>query len=132
MKVGRILDSLNFGSADGPRVRGERSAVHEICHQRLCRKMFQSQKYTADGLPRDSGRSVDHRCNRLASDTPVVCPLSKAWTVRQGSVDSPPVLRKIYQRQFQSGVFVKIFKADGPPGGRGRSAPAQKGGVGQI
>ena len=40
VKVGKILGCLKFGSADGPRVRSGRSAVHEICQQRLCRKMF--------------------------------------------------------------------------------------------
>ena len=82
VKVGKILGCLKFGSADGLRVRGGRSAVHEICHQRLCRKMFQPQKYASDGPPRDRGRSAGHRCNRLVLDTLVVCPLSKARTVR--------------------------------------------------
>ena len=45
--------------------------------------------------------------------------------VRQGSADGPPVLRKIDQRQFQWGVQSEIIDADGPPGGRGRSAPVQ-------
>ena len=56
VKVGKILGCLKFGSADGPQVRGGRSAVHEICHQRLCRKMFQPKNIqrtvrqgTADG-----------------------------------------------------------------------------------
>ena len=34
--------------------------------------------------------------------------LSKARTVRHRSADSPPVLGRIYQGQFQSGVSVKI------------------------
>ena len=55
----------------------------------------------------------------------MVCPLSKARMVRQGSADGPPVLRKIDQRQFQRGVQSEIIDADGPPGGRGRSTPAQ-------
>ena len=35
-------------------------------------------------------------------------PLSKERTVRRRSADSPPVLGRIYQRQFQSGGSVKI------------------------
>ena len=62
VKVGKILGCLKFGCADGPWVRG--------------------------------GRSAGHRCNRSASDTLVVCPLSRARTVRPGSTDSPPVLKK--------------------------------------
>ena len=37
-------------------------------------KDVSAEKYTADGPPRDRGRSAGHRYNRLASDTPVVCP----------------------------------------------------------
>ena len=59
----------------------------------------------------------------------MVCPLSKARMVRQGSADGPPVLRKIDQRQFHRGVQSEIIDADGPPGGRGRFAPAQNVGL---
>ena len=35
VKFGKILGCLKFGRADGPRVRGGRSAIHEVFHQRL-------------------------------------------------------------------------------------------------
>ena len=35
VKMGKILCCLKFGSADSPRVRGGRSAIHEVFHQRL-------------------------------------------------------------------------------------------------
>ena len=46
--------------------------------------------------------------------------------------DSPPVLGRFYQRQFQSVGSVKNSTADGPPGYRGQSANGQKGAVGQT
>ena len=55
-----------------------------------------------------SGRSASHRCNRSASDTPMVCPLSRSWTVRQGSADSPPVLKKSTRGGFSSGLMLKL------------------------
>ena len=122
MKVGKIQSSQNFGRADGPRVRGGRSAVHEICHQMLCRKMFQ---------PKNIPRTV-RPMHRLASDTPVRCSLSKARTVRQGSADSLPLLRKFYQRPFLWEAKSEIIMADSPPGDRGRPAPAQNGGIGHL
>ena len=53
-------------------------------------------------------------------------------TVRQRTADSPPMLGRFYQRQFQSVGSVKNSKADGPPDYRGQSANGQKGGVGQT
>ena len=52
--------------------------------------------------------------------------------VRQRSADGPPLVRKIEQRQFQSGVDQISPEADGPPMKRGRSALGQIGGVGQT
>ena len=51
VNIDKILDRLNFGSADGPRVRGGRSAVHEIFHQKLCREFFQLKITDVDGPP---------------------------------------------------------------------------------
>ena len=132
MKIGNILGCLKFGSADSPRVRGGRSAVHETCLPEALQKSFKPQNYTADGPPKDRGRSADHRFNLQASDTPMGCLLSKSRTVRQRSADGPQLVRKIEQWQLQSGVD-KIFpNADGPPGKCGRSALGQIGGVGQT
>ena len=61
-----------------------------------------------------------------------MCLLSKSRTVRHGSADGPPVLRKIEHRQFQLSIAAEIKEVDGPPKGRGRSAPGQNGGVGQT
>ena len=58
MKVGTILDSLKFGTADSPRVRGGQSAVHEICPPEALQRSRQPQKYTADSPPKDRGRSA--------------------------------------------------------------------------
>ena len=77
VNIGKILDRLKFGSADGPRVRGGQSAVHEKCSPEALQKSFKPQNYTADGPPKDRGRSVDHRFNLQASDTPMGCLLSK-------------------------------------------------------
>ena len=71
--VGKILGCLKFGTADGPRVRGGQSAVHETCSPEALQRSSQPQNYTADGPPKDHGRSASHRFIRQASDTPVVC-----------------------------------------------------------
>lgn len=89
MKIGKILDSLNFGSADGPRVRGGQSAVHGICSPEALQRSFSCKNCVADDPPKDCGRSAGHRCNWLASDTPTVCSLSKARIVRHWTADSP-------------------------------------------
>ena len=47
-------------------------------------------------------------------------------------VDCPQLVRKIEQRQFQSGVDQISPEADDPPMKRGRSALGQIGGVGQT
>ena len=57
-KVSTILDSLKFGTADSPRVRGGQSAVHETCPPEALQRSSQPQKYTADGPPKDRGRSA--------------------------------------------------------------------------
>ena len=56
VKVGKILDCLKFGSADGPRVRGGWSAIHDVFHQRL----WSAENCSADSPPMDRGRSA--RC----------------------------------------------------------------------
>ena len=132
VKIGKILGCLKFSCADSPRVRGGRSAVHETCLPEALQKSFKPQNYTADGPPKDRGRSADQRFNLQASDTPMGCLLSKSRTVRQRSADGPPLVRKIEQWQFQSGVDQIFPKADGPPRKRGRSALGQIGGVGQT
>ena len=40
VKVGKIMGCLKISSADSPRVRGGRSAIHEAVHQRLCREVL--------------------------------------------------------------------------------------------
>ena len=89
VKIGKILGCLKFGSADSPRVRGGRSAIHETCLPEALQKSFKPQNYTEDGPPKDRGRSAYHRFNLQASDTPMGCLLSNARTVRQGYADSP-------------------------------------------
>ena len=58
-KVSTILDSLKFGTADSPRVRGGQSAVHETCPPEALQRSSQPQKYTADSPPKDRGRSAN-------------------------------------------------------------------------
>ena len=132
VKIGRIQTCQIVGSADGPRERGGRSAVHETCLPKALQRSSKPQNYTADGPPKDSGWFADHRFNLQDSDTPMGCLLSKSRTVRQRSANGSPLVRKIEQRQFQSGVDQIFPKADGPPRKRGRSALGQIGGVGQT
>ena len=56
VKVGKILGCLKFGSADGPRVRGGRSDIHEVFHQRL----WSVENCSADSPPMYRRRSA--RC----------------------------------------------------------------------
>ena len=58
LKFGKILGCLKFGSADSPRVRGGRSAVHETCLPEALQKSFKPQNYIADGPLMDCGRSA--------------------------------------------------------------------------
>ena len=58
MKVGTILDSLKFGTADSPRVWSGQSAVHGTCPPEAQQSCCQLQKYTADSPPKDRGRSA--------------------------------------------------------------------------
>ena len=124
-KIDKILDRLIFGSADGPRVRGGRSAVHWTCQQRLCREFVSRKLYwqtvrqwTADG-PRVTGASGQLRIHRW-------CVL---WACRGRSAQCPRTVRRCWvklNRGSFSGEFSRKFsEADGPPGYRGRSAPAQ-------
>ena len=57
-KVGIILDSLKFGTADSPRVWSGQSAVHGTCPPEAQQSCCQLQKYTADSPPKDRGRSA--------------------------------------------------------------------------
>ena len=57
-KVGKILGCLKFGIADSPRVIGGQSAIHETCSPEALQRSSQPQKYTADGPPKDRGRSA--------------------------------------------------------------------------
>ena len=58
VKIGKILGCLKFGSADSPRVRGGRSAVHETCLPEALQKSFKQQNYIADGPLMYCGRSA--------------------------------------------------------------------------
>ena len=83
VKIGRIQTCQIFGSADGPRVRGGRSAVHGVCSPEALQRNFQPQKWTADGPPVTG-----------AIDWPRIhqwCDLCKSRTVRPRSADCPPV-----------------------------------------
>ena len=62
-KVGKILDCLKFGTADGPRVRGGQFAVHENCSPEALQRSPQLENYTADG-PRVIGSSGKLRIHR--------------------------------------------------------------------
>ena len=57
-KIGRIQTCQIFGSADGPRIIGGQSAVHENCPPEALQRTCQPQKYTADSPPKDRGRSA--------------------------------------------------------------------------
>ena len=57
-KVGKILGCLKFGTADSPRVIGGQSAVHETCSPEALQRSSQPQKFTADGPPKERGRSA--------------------------------------------------------------------------
>ena len=109
VKIGKILGCLKFGSADSPRVRGGRSAVHETCLPEALQKSFKPQNYTADGPPKNRGRSADHRFNLQASDTPMSCLLSNARTVRQGSADSPPMVSSGGSWQLDLSWATKVY-----------------------
>ena len=89
VKVGKILGYMKFGSADGPRVRGGRSAIHEVFHQRL----WSAENCSADSPPMDRGRSA--RCTgklRL-----------HRWYAHYASADGPPSIpRTVRLRQVES------------------------------
>jgi hypothetical protein len=55
VKVGKILNRMKFGSADGPRVRGGQSAVHEDCSPEALQSCSQPQNYEVDGPLIDGG-----------------------------------------------------------------------------
>ena len=107
VKVGKILGCLKIGSADSPRVRGGRSAIHEAVHQRLCREVVNRRnslrtvrQRTADNPPKDRGQSAS-----VGQYLPEA--VSVGWQCENS-------------------------KADGPLGYRGQSANGQKGGSWQL
>ena len=57
-KLEKFWAVWNFGSADSPRVRGGRSAVHETCLPEALQKSFKPQNYIADGPLMYCGRSA--------------------------------------------------------------------------
>ena len=57
-KLAKILGCLKFGIADGPRVRGGLSAIHETCSPEALQRSCQPQKFIADSPPKDRGRSA--------------------------------------------------------------------------
>ena len=63
VKIGRIQTYQIFGSADGPQVRGGRSAVHGICSPETLQRSFQRQSYSGGWFakgPRTVRRSSVH------------------------------------------------------------------------
>ena len=83
MKVGKILGCLKFGAADSPRVRGGQSAVHETCPPEALQRSCQPQKYTADSLPKDHGRSACAGQNLLEA-------VSVGCQCKDSMADGPP------------------------------------------
>ena len=82
MKVGKILDCLKFGSADGPRIRGGRSAIHEFFTRGCDQQKIAARTvrpWTADG-PLDAPVSFGYT-NDVST--------KQARTVRQVSADGP-------------------------------------------
>ena len=71
-----------------------------LVHQRLCREVL-NRKITLWTVRESSVHPASFGYTGGL-------PLSKERTVRRRSADSPPVLGRIYQRQFQSGGSVKI------------------------
>jgi hypothetical protein len=61
VKIGKILNRLKLGTADGPRVCGGRSAVHEKLFTRGTANDFWTQSYEADGPRVRGGRSAGHQ-----------------------------------------------------------------------
>jgi len=62
VNIDKILDRLKFGSADGPRVRDGRSAVHEKCSPEALQKGCQPEFYSG-------GRSTNGQ--RMVRGSPV-------------------------------------------------------------
>ena len=94
MKVGKILDSLKFGTADSPRVRGGQSAVHETCPPEALQRSSQPQKNTADGPPEAVQNSTE------AVSVGLQCKDSKA--------DGPPFMGFVHQRLCREVSAAKI------------------------
>jgi hypothetical protein len=60
VKVGKILNRMKFGTADGPQVRGGLSADHEDCSPEALQSYFGPQNCEADGPRVRGGRSAVH------------------------------------------------------------------------
>ena len=103
VKVGKILGCLKFGRADGPRVRGGRSAIHDVFHQRL----WSAENWSADSPPMDRGRSA--RCTgKLRIHRWVVY-----WASRGRSAKGPRMVRSWWEkwnRGSSSRVWIRFFQ----------------------
>ena len=89
-------DLSDFGSADGPRVRGGQSAVHGTCSPEALQRSSQPQKYTADGPPKDRGRSA--HVGQILPEAVLFglqCKKFQRRTVRRDIADSPRLDRKV-------------------------------------
>ena len=84
-----------------------------LVHQRLCREFTTAKLHygRSTKVPRTVRLSSVHPANFGYTGGLL---LSKARTVHRRSADSPPVLGRIYQKQFQSAVRSNFSEADGP------------------
>ena len=114
VKIGRIQTCQIFGSADSPRVRGGRSAVHGICSPEALQRSFQPQNYSGGRsaqrprIVRGSsvhlvgfGYTGDMYTEQVADSPPWVH--GQSASVRKNSPEAVPV-----------GGLSKFSKADGP------------------
>jgi hypothetical protein len=60
VKIGKNLNRLKFGTADGLRVRVGRSAVHENCSPEALQLILGRRSYDADYPQVRGGRSAGH------------------------------------------------------------------------
>jgi hypothetical protein len=60
VKIGKNLNRLIFGTADGPRVRGGRSAGHESCSLEALQLILGRRSFEADGPRARGGPSAGH------------------------------------------------------------------------
>ena len=80
MKCGKIQSCQNFGSADGPRVRGGQSAVNWTYSPEVLQRSCQPQKFIADSPPKDRGRSAHVWAEAV----------SVSYSVKISKADGPP------------------------------------------